>query len=98
MDDLSLLLGKTKPIKYNCLIAVGFDGGCILIKSDNGIEDAFDGSDLYHNLTSTEDIPKIPGIYECVISYHSFRCNNFDDPEEWDVNCFIESSKLINRD
>lgn len=94
--QLKHLLGTSEPSFHSCIIAVSFDGNAMLIKAENNLEQAFDGSNLEDNLTNDKLLPKEAGIYKCLIRYHSFRCNHQLDPIEYDCNITIESIELIN--
>lgn len=93
--ELKQLMGIHDPSFDKCLIAVTFDGRAFLIKTENNLEEAFDGSDLEDNLTNSEKLPKEAGVYKCVIRYHSYTCNIPIDPEEWDCQITIESCELV---
>lgn len=83
------LSGKNEPTFYDCIIVVTKYNGAYLIKSDPGLEDAFDGQDLDDNLTDTTNLPSEPGVYKCQIRYHGFESHHPLDPVEWDVNVSI---------
>lgn len=92
---LTSLTEKYKPEFINCIIAVTFDGRAFLIKAENNLEEAFDGSDLDDNLTNKNLLPIEAGIYKCVIRYHSYKYHHPQDPVEWDCNVSIESWELV---
>jgi hypothetical protein len=94
-DRLESLLGITKPFFIKCIIAVTFDMRYFLVEVEDNHEEAFDGSDLEDNLTDKKLLPKEPGIYNCLIKYHTFKCNIPIDPEEWDCYITIEKCEKI---
>jgi hypothetical protein len=93
--EIKNLLGIYEPSYYKCLIAVTFDCRSFLIKSENNLNELFDGSNLEDNLTNIKQIPKKEGIYKCVIKYHPFKTNIPSEPQEWDHNITIENIELI---
>lgn len=89
---LNMIKGKSEPTLHKCLIAIPFDGSSYLIKSEhNYLEEFFDGASLDDNLTKYDNLPRIPGVYKCVIRLHSFTCNHPEDPVEGDYICEVLS-------
>lgn len=93
-DLFSQLTGNTEPYYFDGLIAVTFNGQSVILDFDCD-PDLFDGIDLEDNLTDLKGIPTEKGLYKCKFRYDSFRCNSYDDPEEWDVNVSIQDIEKI---
>lgn len=93
--DLNRLLGKPSESIFKAVIGITDEGiGIIMSIKDRiklNIENLFDGIMLENNLTEQKNVPIEPGIYNCDIHYISFRCNHPEDPEEWDVNVYIDN-------
>jgi len=96
-DELDRLLGKTKPSVHNCIIAKCDDGISYLIQSKPELDsDFYSGLELEDILTTKdENFPTEPGIYSAVLFVESYRCNHHEDPEEWDMNIWMEDVKKI---
>jgi hypothetical protein len=96
-DLLASLSGKKKPVKYDIkFIKHEFDEP-MLIAGDIAwyVDDI--GSAYLHDLFDKKIQDKIPsenGVYSAELWMSSFRCNHPEDPEEWDMNMWLENIKL----
>jgi len=92
---LNELLGRGGSTQHECLIAIGMrDGIGVIIEGDDTIDNVFDGCRLEDNI-DTKTLPSDPGIYKCVIEISTWKCNNYYEPEEWDMNISIKSYTKI---
>jgi hypothetical protein len=98
-DLISKISGKYDPAKYNAIICKTQWGISHIIQVDeldnDTYTDIFDGDDLDY-IVDQKYIPGEVGIYTCDIMIQSFRANQFDDPEEWDMNIWLENIRKIN--
>jgi hypothetical protein len=94
--ELELALGKSKPVPYSILFAINFKGEAFLMDGDelNVIYEILDG-EVNECLTSIKGIPTEIGIYKGNLVVHSFKSNSYFDPDEWDMNLFIEDIEPI---
>lgn len=96
-NELDQMMGKSKPVAYNCIIAITECGPGYLVQSNPQIDSDFiDGAELEDFLTlKTDKYPTIPGVYTCTIFIHSFPSHHHQDPVEWDINVWMEDVKKI---
>lgn len=84
--------GKPKPAVYNCIIAITDQGEGVLLKSHSDLYDheIFDGCMLDELVDNVKDIPTEFGLYRCNIEVNSYKCNNPEDPVEWDMTVHLK--------
>ncbi len=97
-NELDQIMGKSKPIAHNCLIAITEYGPGYLIQSNPIINsDLINGAELEDFLTlKTDNFPTEPGIYKCVIFIQNYpSLGHPEDPVEWDLSIWIEDVEKI---
>lgn len=99
IDLMNKIAGKRKPVIYTGIVWIDRNGKWSLLDGDSFLfdEDMFQEYDFKDNLTNSIDTPNYSGLYEMEIRVHSYRSNNFDDPEEWDINISIVNWKLLDK-
>lgn len=96
-DLISKINGKYEPVKYEIrFIKHQFDEP-MLISGDIAwyIDDI--GSAYLHDLFDKKTMTSIPsenGVYSAELWVQSYRSNHPLDPEEWDMNMWLENIKL----
>jgi len=97
IDLMDMVRGKSKPKTYKGIIWIDRFGKWKLLDGDDVLfdEDMFYESDFKENLTDDKGTPNYKGLYLMHIVIHSYRSNNFDDPEEWDLNISVSGWKLL---
>jgi hypothetical protein len=94
MEEFNLLNGTGKHT-YKAVFAVGFQGNTVLVDGEGILDELFDGESLQNTITNDKDIPTIRGLYSCNIEVHSFTCNRYDDPTEYDMTMTIKDIEPI---
>lgn len=90
--NIQNIFKRSEPILAICLVAVPFDKSfALIVEASEVIQEVFDGPYLEDNLTDMSNVPKEPGVYKCLLSYHAYRSNHPQDPVEWDADIFIKS-------
>lgn len=96
IDELS---DKRGPLISDIKFVVSQFNEPILIKGE-GLEwlvDDMIGSAYLRDILDTKEMEKLPtefGLYSAKLHAHSFRSNHPEDPEEWDMNIWLEETKL----
>jgi hypothetical protein len=93
-DLISKISGNYDPVRYQAIICTTQWGTSHIIKVEDMENDLynniFDGNVL-DDIVDEKYIPGKVGVYTCDIVIQSFRSNRFDDPEEWDMNIWLEN-------
>lgn len=85
-----LLFGLTGKSKSDCSVKVCITTGhnIFLIEYPDYLIDYFDRDEDLKNLLNTYEVNEIlsyeRGVYEAELEIITFKCNNFDDPTEYD--------------
>lgn len=102
MDEIDILFNnlfnKKNISKFDVKFVVHqFDGPMIisgdiyeLVSEEIGSPYLFDLLDE----VNYKRLPKEHGIYSADLCVHTFQCNNYDDPVEWDIKIWLENIKL----
>ena len=97
-DLISKFSGKYDPVKYNIRFTVSkFDNSSVISGDIDWLVEDMVGSTYLSDLLDKKELNKIPteyGVYLAELWVQSYRSNNFDEPEEWDMNIWLENIKL----
>ena len=97
-DILDRMAGRTKPSQHKIVFIVSnFDEPKIIAGEniDWILEDISTELEWVIDSTERNKIPTEIGAYSAELTIHSFRSNNFDDPEEWDMTIKIDKIERI---
>lgn len=99
IDLMDRIAGRSKPAFFRGIIWIDRYGKWSLLDGDSFLfdEDMFQEYDFKDNLTHNTNTPNYSGLYEMEIRIHSYRSNNYDDPEEWDMNIDVVNWKLLDK-
>jgi hypothetical protein len=99
VNFMDAALGRSKPELYRGIIWIDRYGVWKLLDGDSLLfdEDLFQECDFKDNLTDTKDLPNYSGLYRMEIRIHSYQCNNFDDPTEWDMDISITNWWILDK-
>lgn len=99
IDLMDSLAGRSKPAFFRGIIWIDRYGKWSLLDGDSFLfdEDIFQEFDFKDNLTHNTNTPNYSGLYEMEIRFHSYKSNNYDDPEEWDMTIDVVHWKLLDK-
>lgn len=96
--ELNELLGISEPHSTRiCFVVSEFEEPRVIMGDIGWLVVDMIGSAILVDILDDKELAKIPmeiGVYSGDLIAHSYKCNNFDDPTEWDMNIWLENIKL----